>query len=326
MTAQIHNKAPQTARQGRPDWGDDGLGDPSRLLPNAEIRLDMLSSCTNHTISKDDVQEKEAREARLLQPALRTLGFRKSKRAPGNTIAATDASASETDESVEQDEHNPPVDRSSGVSAFMSASGMGAEDQSSASERRVGNHALQDYQMQLMLLEQQNKKRLLMARQEQDSMSSHPGIPPGANGQSAPDVPPQDNRKPSKRQIKRRVTPPSFDPTQGIPPSMHDQKVIGPNGQMVTHSHSQYADVQYQPTQGQQTIFDRAEMMPDSTLLEHWPTSDASDRNQKSSNRSFSRSTLLTTPDTVRRNGPLASRQTGRLTSFELPVIGPRSR
>jgi hypothetical protein len=34
-----------------------------------------------------------------------------------------------------------------------------------------GNHALQDYQMQLMLLEQQNKKRLLMARQEQDSMS-----------------------------------------------------------------------------------------------------------------------------------------------------------
>lgn len=33
-----------------------------------------------------------------------------------------------------------------------------------------GNHALQDYQMQLMLLEQQNKKRLMMARQEQDSI------------------------------------------------------------------------------------------------------------------------------------------------------------
>ena len=29
-----------------------------------------------------------------------------------------------------------------------------------------GNHALQDYQMQLMLLEQQNKKRLLLAREE----------------------------------------------------------------------------------------------------------------------------------------------------------------
>ena len=34
-----------------------------------------------------------------------------------------------------------------------------------------GNHALQDYQMQLMLLEQQNKKRLLMARQELDNMA-----------------------------------------------------------------------------------------------------------------------------------------------------------
>jgi hypothetical protein len=32
-----------------------------------------------------------------------------------------------------------------------------------------GNHALQDYQMQLMLLEQQNKKRLLLARQMQDN-------------------------------------------------------------------------------------------------------------------------------------------------------------
>lgn len=35
----------------------------------------------------------------------------------------------------------------------------------------VGNHALQDYQMHLMLLEQQNKKRLLMAKafEEQDT-------------------------------------------------------------------------------------------------------------------------------------------------------------
>ena len=47
-----------------------------------------------------------------------------------------------------------------------------------------GNHALQDYQMQLMLLEQQNKKRLLMARQYQDSMTSSP---PSTNIQ--PDVP-----------------------------------------------------------------------------------------------------------------------------------------
>lgn len=35
----------------------------------------------------------------------------------------------------------------------------------------MSNHALQDYQMQLMLLEQQNKKRLMMARMEQDGIS-----------------------------------------------------------------------------------------------------------------------------------------------------------
>ncbi|KAJ5707980.1 Transcriptional activator somA [Penicillium malachiteum] len=50
-----------------------------------------------------------------------------------------------------------------------------------------GNHALQDYQMQLMLLEQQNKRRLMMARQEQDTMgrdgSQMPGqgLPPGTS-------------------------------------------------------------------------------------------------------------------------------------------------
>ncbi|KAL4801913.1 hypothetical protein BDV18DRAFT_67926 [Aspergillus unguis] len=51
-----------------------------------------------------------------------------------------------------------------------------------------GNHALQDYQMQLMLLEQQNKRRLMMARQEQDSMARGPdGQPlPGQQGQQQP--------------------------------------------------------------------------------------------------------------------------------------------
>src|SRR5271169_5367804 len=40
-----------------------------------------------------------------------------------------------------------------------------------------GNHALQDYQMQLMLLEQQNKKRLMMARQEQDNIGRDQSMP-----------------------------------------------------------------------------------------------------------------------------------------------------
>ncbi|KAL2839792.1 hypothetical protein BJX68DRAFT_279325 [Aspergillus pseudodeflectus] len=50
-----------------------------------------------------------------------------------------------------------------------------------------GNHVLQDYQMQLMLLEQQNKRRLMMARQEQDSMARGPdGQPLPGQGQQQP--------------------------------------------------------------------------------------------------------------------------------------------
>lgn len=59
-----------------------------------------------------------------------------------------------------------------------------------------GNHALQDYQMQLMLLEQQNKKRLLMARQEHDTTprpDGQPGGMPGAPG-FAPGMSPQGSR------------------------------------------------------------------------------------------------------------------------------------
>jgi hypothetical protein len=48
-------------------------------------------------------------------------------------------------------------------------------------DREGGNHNLQDYQMQVMLLEQQNKKRFMMARQEQDNMM------PRTPGEGPPD-------------------------------------------------------------------------------------------------------------------------------------------
>lgn len=80
------------------------------------------------------------------------------------------------------------------------------------------NHALQDYQMQLMLLEQQNKKRLMMARQEQDNMGGMPrgdgppgpGGPPGPNGQAFPDSSPQGVRtgaSPNPTDQMKRGTP-----------------------------------------------------------------------------------------------------------------------
>ncbi|KIW08841.1 hypothetical protein, variant 1 [Verruconis gallopava] len=77
-----------------------------------------------------------------------------------------------------------------------------------------GNHALQDYQMQLMLLEQQNKKRLLMARQEQDNINHVPGTSqPGQMqfGGTAPGMSPSNGRPgPSPNpndQMKRLTTP-----------------------------------------------------------------------------------------------------------------------
>jgi hypothetical protein len=60
---------------------------------------------------------------------------------------------------------------------------MGGQMQGGPAAAQSGNHALQDYQMQLMLLEQQNKKRLMMARQEQDNQVNREGAPmPGMGG------------------------------------------------------------------------------------------------------------------------------------------------
>jgi hypothetical protein len=84
-----------------------------------------------------------------------------------------------------------------------------------------GNHALQDYQMQLMLLEQQNKKRLMMARQEQDGLglpregggpNVGPGGPglPGPNGQQFQGTSPQAPRpgvSPNPNDQMKRATP-----------------------------------------------------------------------------------------------------------------------
>ncbi|KAI8933705.1 hypothetical protein NX059_009422 [Plenodomus lindquistii] len=125
-----------------------------------------------------------------------------------------------------------------------------------------GNHALQDYQMQLMLLEQQNKKRLLMARQEQDNMSG-PHQQGGAPG-FATAMSPQGSRagpSPNPTDMKRgtpklgqQVLPGSpmpdgvmqpqrgspapnmnFDPNQvppGMPPQYYPQQQMAQNPMM----------------------------------------------------------------------------------------------
>lgn len=93
-----------------------------------------------------------------------------------------------------------------------------------------GNHALQDYQMQLMLLEQQNKKRLLMARQEQDSMASGPhgqpavgasGYPPAmspSGPRAGPSPNPADQMKRGTPKLGQQGLPGSPMPDAGMQP------------------------------------------------------------------------------------------------------------
>jgi hypothetical protein len=90
-----------------------------------------------------------------------------------------------------------------------------------------GNHALQDYQMQLMLLEQQNKKRLMMARQEQDNitrtdggppMPGQPGMPvmsPGSRAGASPN--PNDQMKRGTPQLGANGMPASPSAGDGMP-------------------------------------------------------------------------------------------------------------
>jgi hypothetical protein len=82
-------------------------------------------------------------------------------------------------------------------------------------------HALQDYQMQLMLLEQQNKKRLMQANRDRDSITANAGTP---GGQFAPSMSPSGSRGagPSPTPgdpMRRAVANTPKIPQQGLPGS-----------------------------------------------------------------------------------------------------------
>ena len=88
-----------------------------------------------------------------------------------------------------------------------------------------GSHALQDYQMQLMLLEQQNKKRLLMARQEQYNMSG-PHQQGAVGGQFPPAMSPSGSRAgPSPNPADMKGRTPKLG-QQGLPGSPMPEGVM----------------------------------------------------------------------------------------------------
>ena len=104
-----------------------------------------------------------------------------------------------------------------------------------------GNHALQDYQMQLMLLEQQNKKRLMMARQEQDNIPGPrngenpgaPGAPQMANGQPFQGASPQGQRSVNSPGPNEQMKRANAQLAGGMPSPLPDAQNRGsPSGGM----------------------------------------------------------------------------------------------
>lgn len=109
-----------------------------------------------------------------------------------------------------------------------------------------GNHALQDYQMQLMLLEQQNKRRLMLARneQQQDTLAreGQPGMQPNMPAGTSPQGS-RNGASPNPNEQMKRGTPKL--PQTGLPgsPNVGDAMAQGrgspasinfPGGQMPT--------------------------------------------------------------------------------------------
>lgn len=101
----------------------------------------------------------------------------------------------------------PDFYASNNPTAIQMRGGVPANAQNGA----AGNqHALQDYQMQLMILEQQNKKRLIMARQEQDPSGGRLDGAALAGGAFAPSMSPSGSRggpSPGPSEQAKRGTP-----------------------------------------------------------------------------------------------------------------------
>lgn len=154
---------------------------------------------------------------------------------------------------------------------MMAASGA---DGSSDGPPQEGNHALQDYQMQLMLLEQQNKKRLLMARQEQERLQqpgeAQQGIPFNTSspqgrlpGSPPTSVPPEQRGTPKMANQHGPGSPSDGPqhPMQGqmqsqVPrnasPAMNFQPGIGPPGAQDTQRQMIYQRMMQQQQQQQE--------------------------------------------------------------------------
>lgn len=99
------------------------------------------------------------------------------------------------------------------LNAFYNPGEMGAGDMTPGTPGgQAGggrNRALQEYQMQLMSMEQQNKKELI-ARQDTSGLPQNDGVPGGRGGQGAPGGP-QPFQRPALQGARPGASPNAAD-------------------------------------------------------------------------------------------------------------------
>jgi hypothetical protein len=112
-----------------------------------------------------------------------------------------------------------------------------------------GNHALQDYSMQLFLLEYQHKKRLLMARQEQDPMTYPCSPPVHTSTNLQPALPAIGSKTENETQHERVLrTMPRDVRTTKSPAAMNAGGVVGAAGEPDTFVRDSASNQQHVPS------------------------------------------------------------------------------
>jgi predicted DNA-binding protein YlxM (UPF0122 family) len=126
-------------KPGSDDQGTDGLRNVRWAVDQTEVSSEWSSNSPRSSISES--------------PEPENMSTKRKRRTVGQLLHQQASLVSSSD------------DEDSSV--------MDADDYSgfNTNPARTGNHALRDYHMRLMLLEQQNKKRNLLALQEQDNMA-----------------------------------------------------------------------------------------------------------------------------------------------------------
>jgi hypothetical protein len=188
---------PVAGMQGQPAMqGPDapGMQAAKQLLLQHGIIPSQLSPSQLQNFS----QQSTSNQQKSIQTYSANLGAQQSQQMPGKQMPNAAMGQGQGSPML------PPGTDGATITAYynaeMGASGGIRSGPAGGPPQAGSNHALQDYQMQLMLLEQQNKKRLMMARQEQDNIggmprsegpNGGPGGPGGANGQMMPEASPQ---------------------------------------------------------------------------------------------------------------------------------------